>query len=270
MKTIEYSFSRLSKRLRELSFLNKGLAISIEDERSNRRNDFKYDGGIISFVEYLNKNKNVIHDAPIYIEGERDNMVIEVAFQYNDTYNEELFTFANNINTREGGSHLSGFRAALTRSINSYSASGAIPKNLQTKLSGDDLREGITAVISVKLPQPQFEGQTKTKLGNSEVKGLVETMVNERLAKYLDENPQCSEKNNRQGGGNRPSPGGGQKSQGFGQTPRESYRTIPCPENLPIARSGILHSAKYLSWRANQLEVPPNRAGTAVSKPYCP
>jgi len=193
-ETIEYSFSRLSKRLRELSFLNKGVAISIEDERSNRRNDFKYEGGIISFVEYLNKNKTVIHDEPIYIEGERDNIVVEVAFQYNDTYNEEIFTFANNINTREGGSHLSGFRAALTRSINSYSASGAIPKNLQTKLSGDDLREGITAVISVKLPQPQFEGQTKTKLGNSEVKGLVENLVNERLAKYLDENPSVAKK----------------------------------------------------------------------------
>ncbi len=190
----EYSFSRLSKRLRELSFLNKGLSISIEDERTNRRNDFKYEGGIISFVEYLNKNKNLIHEEPIYVEGERDDMSIEVAFQYNDTYNEEIFTFANNINTREGGSHLSGFRAALTRTINSYSASGAIPKNMQAKLSGDDLREGITAVISVKLRQPQFEGQTKTKLGNSEVKGLVENLVNEGLGKYLDENPGVAKK----------------------------------------------------------------------------
>ena len=193
-ESIDYSFNRLSRRLRELSFLNKGVSITIEDERENKKNVFKYEGGIVSFVEYLNHNKNAIHESPIFISGEREGVNIEVAFQYNDTYNEEIFTFANNINTREGGSHLSGFRAALTRSLNAYASGGNIPKNLQLKLNGEDLREGITAIISVKLHQPQFEGQTKTKLGNSEVKGLVESLVNEILGQYLEENPSVAKK----------------------------------------------------------------------------
>ncbi len=191
-ESIDYSYNRLANRLRELSFLNKGVTISLLDERENKTNTFQYEGGIVSFVEYLNRSKTALHETPIYVSGEREGVFIEAAFQYNDTYNEEIFSFANNINTREGGSHLSGFRAALTRTINSYIT--GLPKNMQTKVSGDDLREGLTAIISVKMHQPQFEGQTKTKLGNSEVKGLVENMVNDSLARYLEENPSVAKK----------------------------------------------------------------------------
>ena len=193
-ETLDISFNRLSKRLRELAFLNKGLSINIETEKDDRKNEFKYDGGIKSFVEYLNRKKNVIHKDPIYLQGFRESVAIEIAVQYNDTYNEEIFTFANNINTKEGGTHLSGFRAALTRSINAYAASANLPKNLKEKITGDDLREGLTAVISVKLHNPQFEGQTKTKLGNSEIKGLVENLTNEGLARFLEENPQVAKR----------------------------------------------------------------------------
>jgi DNA gyrase subunit B len=191
---INFSFNRLSNRLRELAFLNKGVLIVIHDERNGRKNEFRYDGGIVSFVEYLNSNKNLVHEKPIFISGEREGVSVEAAFQYNDTYNEEIFSFANNINTREGGTHLSGFRAALTRTINNYAAGSNLSKNLQEKLSGDDLREGLTAIISVKVHHPQFEGQTKTKLGNSEVKGLVENLINEKLSHYLEENPGTAKK----------------------------------------------------------------------------
>ncbi|MBE9504575.1 MAG: DNA gyrase subunit B, partial [Proteobacteria bacterium] len=156
--------------------------------------EFKYDGGIISFVSLLNKNKNVINSEPIYIEAEKDGIIMEIALQYNDGYSEQIFTFANNINTYEGGTHLSGFKAALTRTVNSYSAANNLLKNVKESLTGDDIREGLTGVISVKIPEPQFEGQTKTKLGNSEVKGLVETMVNENLATFFEENPAIAKK----------------------------------------------------------------------------
>jgi len=192
-ETTEYSFDTLSQRLRELSFLNKGLLITIEDERNNKRNEFEYKGGIISFVEHLNKNKTPLHD-PIYLEGDRDNVHIEVAMQYNDSYNENTYTFANNINTYEGGTHLVGFKSALTRTVNSYIAANNLLKGLKENLEGDDIREGLTVVISVKIPNPQFEGQTKMKLGNSEVKGFVESLVNERLATYLEENPAVAKK----------------------------------------------------------------------------
>jgi len=188
-----FSFDTLSQRLRELAFLNEGVTIVIEDERSeNRRHEFNYKGGIVSFVEHLNKNKTPIHPKPIFIRNERDGIVAETAIQYNDSYNEIVFSFANSINTLEGGTHLSGFRSALTRTINAYAAR-AITKE-QVSLSGDDVREGLTAVISVKLSRPQFEGQTKTKLGNSEVKGVVETMLNDKLAAYFEENPGVARK----------------------------------------------------------------------------
>jgi DNA gyrase subunit B len=188
-----FSFDTLSQRLRELAFLNEGVTIVIEDERSeNRRHEFSYKGGIGSFVEHLNKNRNTIHPKPIFIRSERDGVVAEAAIQYNDGYNEIVFSFANSINTLEGGTHLSGFRSALTRTINSYAAR-AVTKE-EVSLSGDDVREGLTAVISVKLPRPQFEGQTKTKLGNSEVKGIVETMLNEKLGAYFEENPGVARK----------------------------------------------------------------------------
>lgn len=188
-ETIEFDFNTLAKRMRELSFLTSNVRIRISDERSGKKKEFIYEGGIRSFVEYLNKNKEVLHKKPIYMNGEKGGIIIEIAIQYNNSYKENLFSFANNINTREGGSHLSGFKAALTRSINQYLQSSSLSKNFKEKLTGDDVREGLTAVISVKLPNPQFEGQTKTKLGNSEIKGLVENMVNEGLSSFFEENP---------------------------------------------------------------------------------
>jgi DNA gyrase subunit B len=185
-----FSYDILVTRLRELSFLNRGVRINLEDERSGKKSDFYYEGGIQEFVLYLNRNKNPMHEPPIYLAGNRQNVIMEIAFQYNDTYNEQIFTYANNINTREGGTHLSGFKAGLTRSINQYMTTADLPKNFKEQhLSGDDVREGLTGIISIKIPDPQFEGQTKTKLGNGEVKGLVETLVYENLLTFLGENP---------------------------------------------------------------------------------
>ncbi len=193
-ETVSFSFDLLSQRLRELAFLNKGLSISITDERSEKRHDFFYKGGIISFIEYLNKNKNYIHPKPIYIQGVKNEIDVEMAFQYNDGYSENLFSFANNINTHEGGTHLIGFKTALTRTINQYATNANLLKGAKENLTGEDIREGLVAVISVKLPEPQFEGQTKTKLGNSEVKGLVEALINEKLGSYFEENPAVARK----------------------------------------------------------------------------
>jgi len=190
----EYSYDILSQRLRELAFLNRGLKISIQDERSGKKQAFFYEGGIASFIEYLNKNKTPLHPAPIYLSKERDGIFVEIAFQYNDSYVEQVFSFANNINTQEGGTHLIGFKAALTRTVNAYAVSSGLLKNGMEALSGEDVREGLTAVVSVRLSNPQFEGQTKTKLGNSEVKGIVEAMVNESLGSYLEENPLVARK----------------------------------------------------------------------------
>ena len=175
--------------MRELSFLTKGVRIKISDETTGKKKDFVYEGGIKSFVEYINKNKEVLHKKPIYISGEKNRVLTEISLQYNNSYKENLFTFANNINTTEGGSHLIGFKSALTRSINQYLQNSPLSKNFKEKLSGDDVREGLTAVISVKLPEPQFEGQTKTKLGNSDIKGLVENLVNDGLGSFFEENP---------------------------------------------------------------------------------
>jgi DNA gyrase subunit B len=193
-ETVQFSFDLLSQRLRELAFLNKGLSISIEDERSGKRHDFFYKGGILSFIEFLNKNKNCIHSKPIYILGVKNGIEVEIAFQYNDGYAENLFSFANNINTHEGGTHLVGFKTALTRTINQYATNANLMKGVKENLSGEDTREGLVGVISVKIPEPQFEGQTKTKLGNSEVKGLVEAMVNEKLGSFFEENPSVAKK----------------------------------------------------------------------------
>ncbi len=186
---ITFSFDVLAQRLRELAFLNKGLKITLSDEKTGRQQEYYYKGGIASFVEYLNRNKNCLHKKPIYFSGERNGVQIEVAFQYNDGYTENLFSFANNINTHEGGTHLSGFKTSLTRTINSYAERMGLTKNLKVSLTGDDVREGLAGVVSVKVPEPQFEGQTKTKLGNSEVKGYVESFVNENLSTYWEENP---------------------------------------------------------------------------------
>jgi DNA gyrase subunit B len=193
-ETTVISSELLSQRLRELAFLNKGLKIELIDQRENVKKEFLYKGGVVSFVEYLNQKREIVHPKPIWLEGTKDDVFIEVAMQYNDGYLEKIFTFANNINTREGGSHLVGFKSALTRTINAYAQRTDLPKNLREKLEGDDVREGLTAVINLRLPNPQFEGQTKTKLGNSEVKGLVESMVNEKLATYFEENPSVAKK----------------------------------------------------------------------------
>ncbi len=189
----EYNFDTLTQRLREMAFLNAGLQITLTDERSGKAHDFKYDGGISSFVEYLNRNKTLLFDKPVHVvnevEVEGRKVMVEVALQYNDTYDELIFTYANNINTRDGGSHLVGLRAALTRTINSYAQKNALWKDLKESPSGEDAREGLTAVISVKLPNPQFDSQTKGKLINPEMKGIVETVINDKLGQFLEENP---------------------------------------------------------------------------------
>jgi DNA gyrase subunit B len=185
----EYSFDILSNRLRELAFLNPGVKITLTDERTDKKSEFFYKGGIVSFVEYLNRSKKVLHKDPIYVSGAREDCFVEVALQYNDTYAENTFSFANSINTTEGGTHMIGFRSALTRVFNNYAVNNKILKDSKESLKGEDLREGLTCVISVKVKSPQFEGQTKTKLGNSEVKGLVEGIVYEKIGTYLEENP---------------------------------------------------------------------------------
>jgi len=185
----EFQFDILNKRLQELSFLNSGVTIIIEDERTGKKNEFLNKGGLEAFVKHLNRKKKVLHKKPFYIIGEKDDVGVEVSFQYNDGYADHVQSFVNNVNTIEGGTHMVGFRSSLTRSLNHYANSNNLFKNLKNTPTGDDVREGITAVISVKVPDPQFEGQTKTKLGNSEVKGIVEAVVNEALGIYLGENP---------------------------------------------------------------------------------
>jgi len=188
-ESIEFSFDMLSQRLRELAFLNKGVKIDLIDETTGKSHVFKYDGGVVSFVKFLNENKDVLHPKPAYFCKTRDNVEVEIALQYNDSYLENIFTYVNNINTVEGGTHLIGFKAALTRTINNYVQKEGLAKNSDVSLSGEDVREGLTAVLSVKLRDPQFEGQTKAKLGNSEVKGIVESIVGDGLTEVFDENP---------------------------------------------------------------------------------
>jgi DNA gyrase subunit B len=192
-ETIEFNYETLARRLRELAYLNRGVKIVLDDERSDSKDEYLYKGGIREFVEYLNRRHQALHK-PIYMEGAKNDVQMEVAIQYNNTYTEKIFSFANNINTTEGGFHLIGFKAGLTRTINQYASNGNLPKNLKVKISGDDVREGMTAIISVRITDPQFEGQTKTKLGNSEVKGLVESLVNEKLNTFFEENPAVAKK----------------------------------------------------------------------------
>ena len=184
-----YDFSILSQRLRELAFLNKGIHITLIDKRYDNKEEFHYEGGIKSFVSYLNRNKETLHPEPIYVEGIKDKVSVEVAIQYNDGYTENLFSFANNIDTVEGGTHLVGFKTAVTRVFNDYGKKYGYLKENDKKLSGEDIREGLTAVVSVKIEEPQFEGQTKTKLGNSEVRGIVDSIVDENVGIFLEENP---------------------------------------------------------------------------------
>lgn len=189
-----YDFDVLAHRLRELSFLNKCVTINLTDERTNIKETFLHTGGIQDFVRYLNKSKDCLHPQPIFFEALKDNVQVEISMQYNDGYTENLFSYANNINTHEGGTHEAGFKSALTRVINDYAKKNNIIKATDSNLSGDDIREGLTAVISVKVPDPQFEGQTKTKLGNSEIRGIVDSATGEGLSIYLDENPVIAKK----------------------------------------------------------------------------
>lgn len=189
-----YSYDILRLRLRELAFLNKGIKITLSDERSGKSETFHFEGGIIEFVRFVDENKDKIHPEPIYIEGEKDTNIVEVAMQYCDTYSENIFTYVNNINTEEGGTHLSGFKKALTRTINDYARKSNLLKEADDNLSGDDVREGLTAVISIKVREPQFEGQTKTKLGNSEIMPIVDNLVSEALSEFFEENPAIAKK----------------------------------------------------------------------------
>jgi len=193
-ETVEFSFDTLAHRLRELAFLNAGITILLDDERTGKNHRFQYEGGIVSFVQFLNKNKATVNAEPIFMRGTRDGIEAEIALQWNDAFAETVYSFANNINTQEGGTHLSGFRAALTRTINAYANEKNLAKDLKESVSGDDIREGLIAVVSVKIPRPQFEGQTKTKLGNTEVKGIVETILNDKLGAYLQEHPAVAKK----------------------------------------------------------------------------
>lgn len=188
-ESVVYDFTTLANRFRELAFLNAGLHICLIDERNNKKQDFQYSEGVAEFVKYMNQSKKALHSDVIYFKGEKEDVEIEIAMQWNDSYSESVFTYCNNINTHEGGTHLVGFRAALTRTTNSYATEKNLLKDLKTNLEGDDIREGLAAVISVKVREPQFEGQTKTKLGNTEVKGIVEQLVNEKLADWMDRNP---------------------------------------------------------------------------------
>jgi DNA gyrase subunit B len=192
-ESTQFSYETLSARMRELAFLNKGLKVAISEPRANQSNIYKFDGGIIEYVQFMNRNKTCLHEKPIYINLEKDAIAIEVGMQYTDTYAENVHAFANNINTTEGGTHLVGFRSALTRTINDYSKKYGFLKGNGDSLSGEDVREGLTAVLSVKVPEPQFEGQTKTKLGNSDVKGIVESAVSEKLFEFLEENPKVAQ-----------------------------------------------------------------------------
>ena len=191
---IEFSFETLSNRLRELAFLNKGVEITIKEERSKKEHTFKYNGGISEFIQYLNRSKHPLHTKIFYVDKTKEHVEVECAFQYNDAYNEDIFSFANNINTIEGGTHLSGFRTALTRATNQYAKSKNQLKEIEGSLSGQDLSEGLAAVVSVKVPQPQFEGQTKTKLGNGEVEGIVSSVVYDAVTAFYEENPPIANK----------------------------------------------------------------------------
>lgn len=193
-ETTVYDYDTLVDRIRELAFLNKGIKISLTDERTGVSETFKYDGGIIEFVQYLNRTREPMHEQPIYVEGTKDYIQCEIAMQYNDGYTENIYSFANNIHTHEGGTHESGFKSALTRIINDYARKAGLVKESESNLTGDDVREGLTAIISVKIPDPQFEGQTKTKLGNSEVRGIVESLLSEKFMEFMNENPSIARK----------------------------------------------------------------------------
>jgi DNA gyrase subunit B len=253
-----FNYDIICRRIRELAFLNAGIQISIEDERFDKKETFLYKGGIVEFVEYLNRRNVPLHK-PIFIQGMKNDVQIEVAIQYNETFTEKMFSFANNINTVEGGFHLIGFKAALTRCINQYSANENLIKNLKTKISGDDVREGMTSVISIRIKDPQFEGQTKTKLGNSDVKGLVESLVNEKLSEYFEENPAVAKKIILKAVDASRARDAAKRARDLARN-TGSVLMQHFPENLLNARYPIRIREKYFLWKVIQQEVVPNRA----------
>jgi DNA gyrase subunit B len=258
-ETTSYSFDAISQRLRESAYLTKGVWITLVDERADRERSFYFEGGLQSFVRHLNRNKETLHSRPIYVERKEGKTAVEVALQYNDSYTENVLAFANNINTVDGGTHVTGFRAALTSSLNDWARRAGVLKDSDGNLSGDDVREGLTAVISVKLTDPQFEGQTKAKLGNAEVKGQVQTAVADSLGQYLDENPadgrriieKCL------------------TAARAREAARKARTACRSPASSRTARNGIRLAASSTSSRVTRLEARPSRAGTGDSRPCC-
>lgn len=253
----EFNYDILANRLRELAFLNSGLSITIIDERTDKKQEFAFDGGIAAFVKHLNRTKTPIHP-PFYITGVDKGVTAEVAFQYTDGYSENVHSFVNNVNTIEGGTHLVGFRSALTRSLNQYATTAGLFKGMTETPTGDDVREGITAIVSVKVPQPQFEGQTKTKLGNSEVKGIVEGIVNEALSTYLIEHPTEAKRIINKVVDALRAREAARKAR---ELTRRKY-TSNChlfQENLQIVRKKILPAVSFIWWKGTQLVVRPNK-----------
>ena len=264
---VSFSFDTLSNRLREMAFLNKGLKIVIEDERDDRDHTFLYKGGIIEFIKHLNQNKTPIHPKVLFFEGKKDGIEVEVALQYNDGYQENVFSFANNINTREGGTHLTGFRAALTGTLSNYAQAQGFLKTFKGAVTGDDVREGLTAVVSVRIPDPQFEGQTKAKLGNSEVKGLVQQIVNDRLAEVFEEDPTTARKIADKCVRAAQAREAARKAREL--TRKGGATTRGWPPSSPTARSGNRSSARSSSSRVTPRAVPRSRAATGRRRPCC-
>src|SRR3984893_13119028 len=267
-KTV-YSYDILAQRLRELAFLNKGLKITLQDERTDKSIEFRFTGGIVEFVKHLNKGKQVLHDTPISMEGKRENLEVDIALQYTDSYAENIFAFANTINTVDGGTHLSGFRSALTRTINSFASSAGMLKEQKDEvtITGDDVREGLVAVVSVKLPQPQFEGQTKGKL-NSDIKGQVEQLVNEKIGEYFDKHTTVARKIVASASMPRAPPKTRAKP-ASSRAANPPWIPAACPASSPIARSAIPRAAKCSSSRASRPAARPSRAATAAIRPSC-
>ena len=270
-ETTVFSFDTLAQRLRELAFLNGGIVITLDDERDGKSHKFHYEGGIVSFVTHLNKNKAAVNEKPIYMRGEKDGIDAEIALQWNDGYAETIYSFANNINTHEGGTHLSGFRSALTRTINAYATKNNLAKDLKESVTGDDIREGLTAVISVKIPHPQFEGQTKTKLGNTEVKGIVEAILNDKLGAYLEENPVGRAADRRQGDRCRAGARSGAQGARSGAPEGRARRQLAAGQarRLPGARSGAeraLHRRGRVGRRVGQAGARPPLPGDPAAQ----
>ncbi len=253
--------------MREISFLNNGIYIVLGDDRKAKKQEFKHTGGIAAFVTYLNHNKEILVSEPIYVTGAKPGLdFFEVAIQYNDGYNENVYSFVNNVNTHEGGSHVAGFRAALTRCINTFAEHR---KLIKENLSGDDVKEGLVAVINVKIQNPQFEGQTKSKLGNSEIRGLVETVMNQKLAEYFELNEDVAKAIVSKAIDARRAREAAKKAKELIKS-RAPRRQAYCLESWPIARRQAPISGSFSSWRAIPRAVPPNRGATGRRRPSCP